>query len=302
MGLLTADICSGIGLLGRAWDSVGAKCVYACEIDESARQVYLENWIKPGVFDRDLFQVNPYEIPDFNLLSAGFPCQPYSVMNIDSDGKERERDIFWHIIKILEVKRPYLVFLENVKNLLHVDYGFTFRDMVIDLEKLGYKVDYAVINSFGWTQQRRKRLFILACQDNLPELVDMIPEPKIFLNKVLENDEDVPCTFDLTPKMLKAMMKRVGKFATIVDEDTKVFRTVLKRYLLAGSSGDFVRRPNGKLRYLTPKEIQRLFGVPDTFKMHPNYRKVYQHLGNAVVYNMVCDLVRSINANVFRSI
>ena len=300
--LLSADVCAGIGLLGRAWDSVGARCVYACEIDENARQVYIQNWGEPPIFDRDLFKVNPDQLPDFHILSAGFPCQSYSTMNDGWQETGGPSDIFSAIIEIIKSKKPYFVLLENVKNLLFIDYGDTFRDMVNDLESLGYFVDYIVLNSYGWTRQKRKRLFITACKDNLPELSELTLKQEMSYDKVLDPCHSVPASYDLSPKITKSMLKRVGKFSTIVDHNTKVFRTFLRRYRLSSSSGDFVKRENGKYRHITSQEASRLFGVPENFKLHPNEKISCSLLGNSVVYPLVLSLVRELYHEINRRI
>jgi DNA (cytosine-5)-methyltransferase 1 len=135
--------------------------VFACDIDENVRKIYKENYgIRPS---GDINQINIDEIPDFDILCGGFPCQPFSIAG-KKEGFEDEQkgNLFFSILKIIDKKQPKTVILENVKNLLTINDGETFAKIVSELETRGYQISHKVIDSkFYHCPQSRQRLFIV---------------------------------------------------------------------------------------------------------------------------------------------
>ena len=137
------------------------KCVMACDIDESIRSIYEENFkIKPKGDIRGLCMS---EIPDFDILCAGFPCQPFSIAGKkESFNNKTDGNLFYDILKIIDNKRPSVLFLENVKNLYSIEGGKIFKIIKFELEKRGYKVSYKIINSkYYGSPQSRERIYIV---------------------------------------------------------------------------------------------------------------------------------------------
>ena len=157
------DLFSGIGGVRKGLEQAGGfRCVWSNDINKYANQIYTKNFGEAGHYSGDIKGVNPKDIPDFDLLCAGFPCQAFS-----SSGKRRgfadpRGTLFFEICRIIEIKKPRLLLLENVKGLIHHDGGRTLATILGWLENLGYWWEYRVLDSqyFG-VPQRRERVFII---------------------------------------------------------------------------------------------------------------------------------------------
>lgn len=177
------DLFAGIGGFHLAMHANGAKCVFASEWDKFARQTYEANFysLAPEVFDKGLFagdinKVAFSSIPDFDILCAGFPCQPFSSAGLKKASKILEEHFFFRITEIVKNKvetgySPKVLFLENVKGLLNHDKGRTFGTICSILDDLGYRISYKVLNArnFG-VPQNRERIFIVAWRNDSPVL------------------------------------------------------------------------------------------------------------------------------------
>ncbi|SMM99002.1 DNA-cytosine methyltransferase [uncultured Candidatus Thioglobus sp.] len=166
------DLFAGIGGFHLAASNLGGKCVFASEFDENARKTYETNFLShnkdlfySGNFAGDITKVDEKEIPDFDFLFAGFPCQPFSIAGYRQgfDDKSGRGNLFFDITRILKEKQPKAFILENVKNLKTHDEGNTIKVIYNELQKLGYKVTDCVLNAmeYGNTPQNRERIFIV---------------------------------------------------------------------------------------------------------------------------------------------
>ena len=158
------DLFAGIGGFRLAFERAGYQCVYSCEIDEACQKVYFNNFgeIPQG----DITQINIKAIPNFDILTAGFPCQPFSICGKRGGFQDTRGTLFFHICEIIATKSPSVVILENVKHLIHHDKGRTLDVILYALEDLGYLVDYRVLNAknFG-VAQNRERIIIIATKN-----------------------------------------------------------------------------------------------------------------------------------------
>ena len=154
------DLFSGIGGFHLGMQQAGHECVGACEIDEHARQVYGKHFPDVTIWE-DVSKIKPEDLPDFDILCAGFPCQPFSV-----DGKEKGFEdvrgtMFFEICRITKEKKPKILFLENVRGLLWNDEEKTFYQILKNLGELGYDVQWQICDSESFTAQSRERVFII---------------------------------------------------------------------------------------------------------------------------------------------
>lgn len=165
------DLFAGIGGFRLPLERLGFECVWSSEIDKYARQVYRYHWEEPA---GDIRQIKPEEIPDFDLLCAGFPCQSFSISGKRAGFKDTRGTLFFEICKILRAKKPKVVLLENVKGLLSIDNYTAFRTILKSLRDIGYMGSYQIINSkyFG-VPQNRERVFIIG-------YLGKGPGPKVF--------------------------------------------------------------------------------------------------------------------------
>ena len=151
------DLCAGIGGFHIALHNIGWKCVYASEINSTARSVYENNFrkispnlFKKNLFNEDIFNVDINKIPNFDVICAGFPCQPFSQIGQKkgfAENFEGRGNIFFEIIKIIKAKKPKVIFLENVKHIIKHDNGKTFKRIENEIRKLNYSFYHKVIKA-----------------------------------------------------------------------------------------------------------------------------------------------------------
>ena len=170
------DLFAGIGGFHLAMKDLGVNCVFASEIDESARQTYRTNFrkISPNLFkddeklfNKDITQIDPKDIPDFDILCGGFPCQPFSNAGFRKGFEDTRGTLFFNIAEIIRVKQPKAIFLENVRGLINHNNGKTFETIrrVIE-EDIGYSFYYKVVKASDYgLPQARPRVFIVGFKD-----------------------------------------------------------------------------------------------------------------------------------------
>ena len=187
------DLFCGLGAFHNAFDLLQTedtkyKCVFSCDIDNNIRKIYKENYgITP---EGDINKINIENIPDFDILCAGFPCQPFSI----AGKKEGFNDVlkgnlFYVILKIIDIKSPNIIILENVKNLLSIDNGETFNTINIELQKRGYNVSFKVIDSKYYCPQSRQRLFIIGNKTKKYEFPLETSNKIIPVSSIIDNNE-----------------------------------------------------------------------------------------------------------------
>ena len=154
------DLFCGIGGFRVGMEKNGHECVGSCEIDEYARQIYARNFGHEPE-QRDVREINPKELPDFQCLCAGFPCQSFSLAGNRRGFEDTRGTLFFEIIRIAREKQPPILFLENVKGLLSDDQGKTYGVIQEALDEVGYDCEWFVVNSKYFVPQNRERVFII---------------------------------------------------------------------------------------------------------------------------------------------
>ena len=175
MKITFIDLFCGIGGFRLALESLGAKCVFSCDTDRQARKTYQANFGEMP--EGDITQIEAGSIPDFNILCAGFPCQPFSMAGKKRGFKDTRGALFFDIVRIVRAKQPEVIFLENVPNLIHHDNGNTLRVILDTLNDLGYDVHYQILNAAWYgVPQIRKRIYFVCFRKDVQ--VDFVfPEP-----------------------------------------------------------------------------------------------------------------------------
>jgi len=168
------DLFAGIGGFHLALHDVGAKCVFVSEWDDPARQTYENNFkkIQPELFNKgffagDITKIDPINIPNFDIMCAGFPCQPFSISGKQKGFQDTRGTLFFNVLEIIKAKQPKVVFLENVKHLKHHDDERTFKRIQTEIQKAGYwftETNTKVMNTADFTDipQNRERIFMVA--------------------------------------------------------------------------------------------------------------------------------------------
>jgi DNA (cytosine-5)-methyltransferase 1 len=304
------DLFAGIGGIRMAFEGLGAKCVFTSEWDRFSQITYEANFgEKPA---GDITQIDPADIPDHDILTGGFPCQPFSIAGVSkkkSLGREHgfldktQGTLFFNVAKILEAKRPKAFLLENVKNLKSHDKGNTFRVIQETLTNLGYWTFDAVLDGKEYVPQHRERIFIVGFRRDLfPSAPDFrfpvqISKPHK-LADILETKVDVKYTlsdhlWDYLQKYA-AKHKAMGNgFGFGLADFQGITRTLSARYYKDGSE-ILIPRKNGNPRRLTPRECARLQGFPDSFKIPVSDTQAYRQFGNSVVVPLVQAVAKSL--------
>ena len=182
------DLFSGIGGFRLAFESVGGKCVFSSDIDKWANETYFMNF---GEYPHgDISEIDENQIPDHDILCAGFPCQPFSIGGYRKGFCDTRGTLFFEIERILKAKKPKMFLLENVKGLTNHDKGRTFKVIKESLWNLGYSLFYQVLNSKDYgVPQNRERIFIVGFRDEVKSFKFPIPiENKANINELLEED------------------------------------------------------------------------------------------------------------------
>lgn len=270
------DLFAGIGGFHVALENLGHKCVFASEWDIHARQTYETNFKKrsphlfPNNFAGDISQISPNTIPDFDILCAGFPCQPFSQAGYKKGFNEARGTLFFNIVKILKEKQPKAFFLENVRHLLKHDDGRTF-DIIKNIitKELGYSFYYKIIKAsdFG-LPQHRARLFMVGFKDKLDF---EFPKPKK-LQMTMSDVFGRKCSREI------GFTLRVGGRGSKIDD-----RRNWDSYLV----GNEVVR-------LKPEHGLKMQGFPDWYKMPVSETQAMKQLGNSVAVPAIEAVAKSI--------
>ncbi len=276
------DMFCGIGGFHLAATSFGMRCVFACDIDEEARRTYHHNF---GLDPKgDISRIRAKDVPDHDLFCAGFPCQPFSIIGHRKGFGDIRGTLFFEIVRILKAKRPRAVLLENVKQLTTNDKGRTLRRIIEALESLHYCVDWKVLNALDYgLPQKRERVLIAA----MLEPFERFPWPSgnkkmVPLKKILEKKPD-PKHFVSDRIRRRRQESHVSEFKPAVWHENKAGNIGSYPYscaLRAGASYNYLL-VDGERR-LTPREMLRLQGFPDSFEIICNDSQARKQAGNAI--------------------
>jgi DNA (cytosine-5)-methyltransferase 1 len=320
------DLFAGIGGFRIAFESMGYECVYSCEINPNCQDVYFNNFgEKP---ESDITQIDINSIPDFDVLTAGFPCQPFSICGKRRGFEDTRGTLFFQVCEIIAAKQPPVIVLENVKYLMHQDKGRTLEVILYSLQDLGYKVNYQLLNSkdFG-VPQNRERIIIIATKTrkfNFKNLRKFSPVPRLkeFLCQTGEFEYLEPDSYTLIdePKQQQSGLIFVGYrnnksiWKKGVRPNThhlsRVHHQPNRIYSVEGvhptipsqetSGRFFIYLPEEKVvRKLTIKECYRIMGFPDDFKIHSILGECYKQVGNSVCIPMVAEIAHQLRKQIF---
>jgi DNA (cytosine-5)-methyltransferase 1 len=290
------DLFSGIGGFRLAFESVGAKCVFSADIDKHACETYRLNF---GDYPlKDVSKIEAKELPNFDILCAGFPCQPFSIAGERKGFCDTRGTLFFDIERIIKEKKTKAFILENVKGLTSHDKGQTLKVILETLEKkLNYKVFYQVLNSKDYgVPQNRERIYIIGFKDKtidfkFPEKLDK----KVDLNDILDNNPIGSEISDTAKFNVHNNLKQHKKYNEIKGHKLLLAYEIRKsrctfRYdnlsptLTAkmGTGGNNVPVLVNQMRKLTTRECLRIQGFPDSYKIEPNKAQSYKQIGNSV--------------------
>ncbi|MCW1968368.1 MAG: DNA (cytosine-5-)-methyltransferase [Anaerolineae bacterium] len=302
------DLFAGIGGFRLAFESAGAKCVFSSEWDEMAQKTYEANFNERP--HGDITKIAAQDISDHDILTAGFPCQPFSIAGVTKHkalgnahgfAHQTQGTLFFDVARIIDHKRPKAFLLENVKNLLSHDKGKTFQIIRQTLEEdLGYHIYYKVIDARNIVPQHRERIYIVGFKDPLAFEFPVFPDLKPRLKDIL--DDSVASKYTLTDHLWLYLQNYAEKhkakgngFGFGLSNLEGVTRTLSARYYKDGSE-ILIPQPNQNPRRLTPRECARIMGYPDSFKIVCSDTRAYKQFGNSVAVPVVEQIAKSLIA------
>lgn len=309
------DLFAGIGGFRIALQKFGGMCVFSSEIDNAAKVTYEQNFgevpfgdikifTSPNITDDILNKL----IPDHEVLAAGFPCQPFSLAGVSARnflGKkhgfndDNQGNLFFDIMRIVDVKKPKVLFLENVKNLRSHDNGKTFETIKNIILELGYSFKYEIINSQTLVPQRRERTYMVCVKDSnvqfkFPDF-DGFPIPlKSILEPVVDESYTISERLWLGHQNRSIRNKARGTGFTTKEADLdKPSNTIVARYYKDGKEC-LIPQEGKNPRKLTPLECARLQGYPDNFIYHKSRSAAYKQFGNSVSVPVIEKIFKEI--------
>ena len=303
MGAFTfIDLFAGIGGIRLGFESIGGECVFSSEWDKFAQNTYSAN--HGELPQGDVTAIPEEQIPNHDLLLAGFPCQPFSHAGLKKGFDDTRGTLFFDIARILDAKKPRVVLLENVKGFVSHDKGNTFEVVRRILENQGYEVHWKVLNAkdFG-VPQNRERIYIVGIRADLSGTGDFeFPSPsgkKTKLGDILEKNPDPKYTISdrlwegHQRRLLEHRAKGNGFGYSLFDEDSPYTSTISARYYKDGSEV-LIRQDGKNPRKLTPREAARLQGFPENFVIPVSDVQAYKQFGNSVAVPVIKAIAKSL--------
>ncbi len=326
------DLFAGIGGMRMAFERVGGKCVFTSEWNKHAVQTYHANFACDHAVHGDITSIEVQDIPPHDMLVAGFPCQPFSIAGVSKKNAlgrphgfldETQGTLFFDIARILEYHRPTTFLLENVKNLASHDKGKTFRVIRETLEKLGYTIQWRILDAKALLPQHRERVFIVGFSEDVefdfsemkypdplagprlgsilhPEDGTELPEPPYTTTPAGKVNDRYTLSTKLWEYLQNYAKKHRAKgngfgYGLVGPED--VTRTLSARYYKDGSE-ILIRQEHNHPRRLTPRECARLMGFDSpkgaSFQIPVSDTQAYRQFGNAVAVPVVETIARTL--------
>lgn len=331
------DLFAGIGGIRMAFEAHGGRCVFTSEWNSFAQKTYLANFPNSAhALEGDITKVDENDIPDHDVLLAGFPCQPFSIAGVSKKNAlgrahgfadETQGTLFFDVARIIAAKRPAAFLLENVKNLMSHDKGNTFRVIKKVLEEeLGYHISYKVVNGAHFVPQHRQRILIVGFREKTDFTFDDVhlPDDQPTMASILHPQDGseepevhytvgpkakVDKRYTLTPNLWAYLQNYAAKHKAagngfgfgLVGPDS-VSRTLSARYYKDGSEILVSQGPRKRPRRLTPRECARLMGLPNSFIIPVSDTQAYKQFGNSVVMPAMKEVARVMKPRIMEAI
>jgi len=289
------DLFAGIGGIRIPFDELGGSCVFSSEWDKSAQNMYCANF---GEKPRgDITKIDSSDIPKHNILLAGFPCQPFSIIGKGLGFSDTRGTLFFEIERIIRDKQPNAFLLENVKRLVSHDNNKTFKVILSKLKDLGYYTHWKVLNALDYgLPQKRERVILIGFKKNVPFSFPKPTANRIKLSEILEKHSKVDKKHFASERIVKKRMEKVNNKRlpkpSIWHENKRGDIGVheFSCALRAGASYNYLLVDG--IRRLTPKEQLLLQGYPPCFKINVTDSEVRKLTGNSVPVNMIRSVAK----------
>lgn len=312
------DLFAGIGGIRIAFESNGVECVGSSEIDKYACETYEKNFHEKPL--GDITKIMPEELPEFDIIAAGFPCQPFSLAGLRKGFEDTRGTLFFEVARLIKAKKPRAFFLENVEGLANHDGGKTIGVIESVLHDLGYNFQWRVMNASDYgTPQNRKRWYCVGFKDNLGigfegqkgefRAIYIFPpkcELKFKVQDVIE--QEVSDSYSVSEICRKNINTYVDKYKSssrynknniLIANEIRPSRCNFRSDGISpcltakmGTGGNNVPVYVEKMRKLTERECLRLMGFPDWYIISENTMHAYKQIGNSVVVTIISDLAK----------
>jgi len=320
------DLFAGIGGFRTGFEKSGGSCVFSSEIDAHAQEMYTLNY-NDELFS-DITKVDEKEIPNHDVLLAGFPCQPFSIAGEKKGFNDTRGTLFFDIERILKEKRPKAIVLENVKHFKSHDKGNTLKVVLTALQELGYTTNWQVLNAkdFGVPQNRERTIIVGSLngvkfdfskleRKNTPSIKDILEEE----NESFEYLDESEYTLIENPKRqlsglifvgyrnknirTKGVRENTEHLSRVHKQPNRIYSSEGTHPTLSSqeSAGRYFIFHNGRVRKLTLKECYRLMGFSDDFKLIGSKAKLYNRIGNSIVVSMVEEIAKEVKVQILES-
>lgn len=318
------DLFCGVGGIRLGMESQGFKCVMSSDINAECQKTYKENFGELPLGDITL--IDEKKVPDHDILCAGFPCQPFSISGKQKGFEDTRGTLFFEICRIIQEKKPKVVFLENVKHLVHHNHGQTLEVILNKLQDLGYNVSWKVLNGsdFG-IPQNRERIIIIGSLSGKFNFDLLKTQPRGRLKDWLEKEGDFEFLDPNEYTLLERTKQQPGSGLIFAGYRNKSIRKVGVRpgtehlsrvhkqpnriYSVNGihptlpsqetSGRFFILTEENRVRKLTINECWAIMGFPKTFKKISPVGEQYKQLGNSVCVPMISAVAEEINNQFF---
>lgn len=279
--------------------------IYANEFDKFACKTYAENNPDVRLDNRDIHNIKTREVPDADIIMGGFPCQAFSIAGYQKGFSDTRGTLFFELLRIINAKKPRVIFMENVKNLIAHDNGNTFKVIKEALIQSGYYIKYQVLNSkeYGNTPQNRERIYIIGFKNK--QDYDNFEFPgKLKLTKTLrdiidfreQKDEKYyyrkgrqKCFDELKKAVIRQDTVYQWRRKYVRENKSKILPTLTANMGTGGNNVPIILTDSGEIRKLTPREVFKGQGYPNSFKLPEDLSdsQLYKQAGNSVVVPVI---------------
>lgn len=301
------DLFAGVGGIRLGFQEHGGTCIFSSEYDKSAQKTYKKNHGETPF--GDITKISQSSIPDHDFLLAGFPCQPFSRAGVSARSSigqehgflcESQGTLFFDVMRIAFQKKPKIIFLENVRNILSHDSGNTFKVIQNSIENLGYHFSYEIINSNSLVPQNRVRCYMVGVRKDVGEKFKFptIKGDPLPLKSILEDDPDD--IYTISDKLWAGHIQRTNRniargtgFTAFTADLDKPSNTIVARY---GKDGKecLIPQEGKNPRLLTKREAARIQGFPECFILPETRTPTYKQFGNSVTVPVISKIAKKI--------
>lgn len=304
------DLFCGLGGFRIAMEKIGGKCIFSSDNNIEVCKVYEENFGDNPY--SDITEVSEKDIPQFDVLCAGFPCQPFSIAGKRMGFNDSRGTMFFEVARIIKYNKPKIAFLENVSGIVSHDSGKTIKIITNTLEELGYVVNTKIMNAKDYgIPQNRNRWYCVAIRKDIYNKKFEFPEKcdlKYTLNDIIENTKI--SDYNSTETAMNNIFKFIDKFKNsdrynkenfIIANEIRASKCNFRCDGISpcltakmGTGGNNIPVVVELKRKLTEKECLKIMGYPDEYKIRPNNMQSYKQIGNSVVVPLISEIAKKI--------